>query len=391
MFKPYFKLYFVAGVILIMLLIIGLFGYRTYQALEAVPPDSPRGEFTFQVSKDDTLNDIAVKLEEQKVINSAQGLILREKINPIGPLQQGQYKLTLPASPIQILKQIEDNSAEIRENLEKQSKVPSVKLTFQEGWTLDQYIDKLDKEGVANRDELVKFAQDPKNFDTVKYDFLPRPLNCTYGDLKNCPKYYPEGYLYPDTYNFFKPTAPKDVFDKFLTNFNRKVWSKYKSNLNGQNFEQIMILASVIEKESGRTKGVTPANKDDLQKERHIISGVFNNRLRRQLKWQSNPTVEYGQDHILCEQTFKRPGCKFLDDPAFVHKYNTYISVGYPIGPISNPQADCIDAALNPEQTDYLYFLADATGKTYFATNETEFNKLINEVTKINQTLGVAT
>ena len=104
--------------------------------------------------------------------------------------------------------------------------------------------------------------------------------------------------------------------------------------------------------------------------------------------WQSDVTAEYGTGKKLCQQTFTVPDCMKLDSPLAKTKYNTYQNIGYPIGPITSPQFDNINAALNPESNSYLYFVADATGKKYFAKNQSEFYSLINKVDKINKDLG---
>jgi UPF0755 protein len=208
--------------------------------------------------------------------------------------------------------------------------------------------------------------------------------------LKNCGKYYLEGYLYPDTYSFFKNSTAVEVTNKLLANFEAKVWKKLEKTPTPDVFYKALTMASVIEKETGRTKGgVTDKNREQINKERAQVAGVFINRMNQGVKWQSDVTASYGHGYKICQQTLEVKDCKYLDDPLTNTKYNTYIIEGYPIGPVSNPDFNNIFAALNPTSTDALFFVMDATGKTYFADTEGEHYQNIQAVTQINNDLGL--
>ncbi len=380
----------IAIIILILIGILGWLGYSGYQTWYGMPANSPIGEYTLEVKTGDKIEDVAKKLEEDKVVSSKDVFLLQAKINPIKNLQTGEYSLKVPANIDTLLVNIDQQTQLKLDEIAKAPKLPTIKVTIREGLNIDQTAAILEGQGVLKASEMQEFAKDYKNFSRTKYPFLPEPLSCTYGDLKNCAKYYVEGYLYPDTYDFFKPSTPAQVFDTLLRNFNTKVWSKLETQAKGKDFHKIVIMASVMEKESGRNKGV----KDDtvlaeLNKERKIIAGVFYNRLEQDMKWQSDVTAEYGYGKKVCQQTFKLEGCIYLDDELANTKYNTYLVSGYPIGPVTNPQFFNIEAALNPDQNDYLYFVADVTGKKYFGTTEADQNKIINQVNKINRELGL--
>lgn len=370
-------------------IIFGTFGFNVYSQIYTYPSNSPKGNYSITVEPKDDLESIAQKLYNDKVIVSVQGLLWQEKLSPISKLHIGLYSLELPAKPENILSQLDNQTNQKKIENSKLLETRTEKITFIEGETADQVISKLDKSGVATREELENFIKNPANFSSVKYPFLPTPLLCEYGNMKTCAKYYLEGYLYPDTYIFIKPTKPKDIFDKFLINFNNRVWQKVKDKTTEKELYNIVTMASVIEKETGRTKGVTQSNMEEVTTERKKIAGVFFNRINSQMQWQSNPTVEYGTGNKLCESTFSREGCKFLNDKSFQTKYNTYINNGYPVGPITSPQFDNIDAVLNPLSSNFLFFVADATGKTYFGKNQLEHDKNITIVNKINRDLGI--
>lgn len=373
----------------LIVIIFSTFGFNIYSQIYTYPSNSPKGNYSITVEPKDDLESVAQKLYTDKVIVSVQGLLWQEKLSPINNLQNGLYSLELPAKPENILSQLDNQANQKKIENSKLLETRTEKITFIEGETADQIISKLDKSGVATREELENFIKNPANFSNIKYPFLPTPLLCEYGNIKTCAKYYLEGYLYPDTYIFIKPTKPKDIFDKFLINFNNRVWQKVKDKITGKDFYNIVTMASVIEKETGRTKGVTESNIEEVATERKKIAGVFFNRMDSQMQWGSNPTVEYGTGNKLCENTFSRDGCKFINDKSFQTKYNTYINNGYPVGPITSPQFDNIDAVLNPVNSNFLFFVADATGKTYFGQNYLEHEKNIVAVNKINRDLGV--
>lgn len=377
-------------IVLIVLGFVGWFGYSGYQIWYGIPANSPSGNYTFTVKKGDQLDVVSQKLETDKVIASKDILTIQVKLDPIRNLQTGDYTLKLPATSQDILKQIDDETKVKIDEIAAIAKIPTTKVTIREGLNIDQMAVILEEAQVLKPGEMQAFAKDPKNFNKTKYPFLPEPLTCTYGDLKNCAKYYPEGYLYPDTYDFFLPSTATQVFETLLQNFNTRVWSKLSAQVGQKDFSKVVIMASVMEKETGRNKGV----KDDavlaeLNMERKKVAAVFYNRLEQGMMWQSDVTAEYGYGKKVCQQTFKLDGCIYLDDPLADTKYNTYSISGYPIGPVTNPQYYNIEAALNPDKNNYLYFVADVTGKKYFGVTEADQNKIIIQVNKINRDLGL--
>jgi UPF0755 protein len=375
---------------IILLLIIGLMfaGYNSYAYYFVSPEESPKGNYELVVNSGDDIEIVAKKLSQAKVIPSDSSLLLQARLNSLNGLQSGKYILNLPDSPEGVLLQIRTESTKIRDELAKLNNKPVIKITFKEGETLDQMIAKLVENGVSQKTELESIAKDNTKFSTQKYPFLPKPLTCSYEDIKICAKYFLEGYLYPDTYNFTQPMDPVVVYETFLNNFKTKVWSKLGSEVGDKDFYKVITLASVLEKETGRTKGVTDATKEELSEERKIMAGVFYNRLQQKMPWQSDVTAEYGTGKKLCQQTFVLEGCMLLDSPLAKTKYNTYQNSGYPIGPITSPQFDNINAALNPDSNDYLFFVSDITGKKYFAKTSAEHFNVIREVSKINKGLA---
>jgi len=166
-----------------------------------------------------------------------------------------------------------------------------------------------------------------------------------------------EGYLFPDTYYFFKDTSSREVLNimisEFWKNFNKKLIER--TNELGFTVHEVVTLASIIEGEAL------------LDEERVIISSVYHNRLNKRMKLQADPTIQYiipGNPKALSNRDLKR-----------VSPYNTYLNYGLPPGPINNPGLESIKAALYPSDTEYLYFVAQGDGSHIFTTNQKDHLK----------------
>jgi UPF0755 protein len=166
-----------------------------------------------------------------------------------------------------------------------------------------------------------------------------------------------EGYLFPDTYYFFEGTTGRKVLvtmiDEFWKNFNKTFIER--TNELGFTVHEVVTLASIIEGEAL------------LNKERAIISSVYHNRLKKRMKLQADPTIQYlipGNPKALSIRDLRR-----------VSPYNTYLNYGLPPGPINNPGLESIRAALYPASTDYLYFVAQGDGSHVFTTNQQDHLK----------------
>ncbi|MDP6352529.1 MAG: endolytic transglycosylase MltG, partial [Alphaproteobacteria bacterium] len=172
----------------------------------------------------------------------------------------------------------------------------------------------------------------------------------------------PEGSLLPETYHFARGDDRSALLARMAAEMTRalgELWSARSADLPLDTVGDALILASIIEKETG------------LAIERPRIAGVFVNRLRKGMRLQSDPTVVYGLtggDGPL-DRALTRA------DLAQAHAYNTYIIKGLPTGPIANPGRASIAAALNPEETEDLYFVADGSGGHAFARTLAEHNR----------------
>jgi UPF0755 protein len=173
------------------------------------------------------------------------------------------------------------------------------------------------------------------------------------GPVKEIPK---EGTLLPDGYRFSRGTSREQIIQRMQQAQKRAVqeaWERRAPDLPLQSPEQLIVLASIIEKETGKSI------------ERSRVAAVFVNRLKQKMKLQSDPTIIYGL--VGGKGTLGRPIMRSeIEQPT---PYNTYVITGLPPGPIANPGRAALEAAANPSRTRELYFVADGTGGHAFAEN----------------------
>ncbi|MBR3816332.1 MAG: endolytic transglycosylase MltG [Clostridia bacterium] len=232
----------------------------------------------------------------------------------------------------------------------------TVRLTFPEGWTIAQIFEKIEKYEVCTAEKLYA------NLDIVgeQYSFI-KEIEKDGSRYLTC-----EGYLFPDTYDFFIDESPSSVLKKLFNNFESRWSDDYDERLKelGMTKDEIIIIASIIQREA----------KDGSQMK--DISSVIHNRLNDSSTY---PRLEMNStsDYILSLNAMNM----FSSQSYFTlyyNKYYTYDIIGYPPGPICNPGKTAINAALYPSDTDYYFFCHDKSGNVYYATTDEqhELNKL---------------
>jgi len=218
-----------------------------------------------------------------------------------------------------------------------------VRLTFIEGWTLLQVAEFLEENRVVNAEVFIEYL----NTTDFGFEFFnmidPHPMRF----------HMLEGYLFPDTYDFYVGENVSSVARKFLRNFNDRVMTP--QNLRrmeelGLTVDETLTLASIIQREAGPI--------DDMR----LVSSVFHNRLNSPAfpRLQSDVTIMYVESDI-------RPRLAEVNQELF-DAYNTYVIEGLPVGPVCNPGMDAIHAALFPESTNFFFFVTDVNGDFYYAT-----------------------
>ena len=185
-----------------------------------------------------------------------------------------------------------------------------------------------------------------------------------------------EGELMPETYFFSIGYTRNELLERMKKELNKTIdyeWKKRDSSLPYKNKREAIIIASLIESEAS------------LDQERQLISSVFINRLKKNMRLQSDPTVKYGLEKLNNEIIKKIKKSHLKID----HPWNTYTRNGLPLTPICNPGKNSIIAAFNPVKSDYYYFVADKKGSHFFAKNLKEHNENIvyskkNILSKLN-------
>lgn len=231
------------------------------------------------------------------------------------------------------------------------------KVTIPEGYTISQMIDILTENGLSSKDELKSVLQDGE----FHYDFLPEELGNETNRL--------EGYLFPDTYEFYLNDTAETIINKMLGNFENKLndTSNGPSLLErcqqkGMSIADMVNIASMIQKEA--------VNSDDM----YQVSGVIANRLNNAAAYpylNIDATIQYAVGHLeLTDEDMKS------DSP-----YNTYTTRGLPPGPICNPGYDAMMAAVEPAEHEYYYYVANAAGSGHiYAKTQEEQSANIRKV-----------
>ena len=228
-----------------------------------------------------------------------------------------------------------------------------VRITIPEGYTVDDIIDLfVNGYGMGTKEGFVDVIQ---NYD-FDYWFVKELV-----DLPSDRKYRLEGYLYPDTYDFYTDWSEASIIANFLSNFNKKFDERYRAKCEelGMTVDEIVTLASIIQMEA----------KYDTEYE--LISSVFHNRMNNRYmtngKLESDATIQY----ILPERSEDLTSADLQIDS----RYNSYLYEGLPPGPITNPTTIAINYALFPAKTNYYFFVAQSNGYSLFASTNAEHER----------------
>lgn len=282
----------------------------------------------FLVNKGDSLNKIAQSLQDKGLVNDKYIFILFSKINRIYPqIKAGEYLF--------------NGEFSIKQTAEKLSsgKVYLRKVTFPEGLTSTEIAKILHKENFLSKDEFAAPA---------------------------------EGSILPETYTYMRGDSPEKIIkqaQKAMQNVLEQAWRERDQNLPLQSKEELLILASIVEKETG------------IGMERAQVASVFVNRLRLGMLLQTDPTVIYALTNG--KEDLNRPLTR--KDLSIDSPYNTYKYAGLPPTPICNPGKDAIYAAAHPSETPYLYFVASGNGGHNFAATLSEHNENVRKWRELNK------
>ncbi len=231
----------------------------------------------------------------------------------------------------------------VKDAVTTETKKTTVTVTFPEGYTVTQIAELLEENGVCSASE---FIEETKDISSLDYKFI--------SEIESTDKraFALEGYIFPDTYEFYLGESAKKALTRFLKNTEKKLTVDMyeKAEKLGYSMDEIIIIASVIQKEAG------------LKSEMNKVSSVIHNRLNDSYnKLECDVTINYLTKYVI----------PYLDGDTdrYNEYYNTYKCKGLPAGAICNPGIEAINAALEPADTKYMFFVTDKTdpSKYYYA------------------------
>lgn len=227
----------------------------------------------------------------------------------------------------------------------------TVKVTFPEGKTLTEIAQKLEDNGVCSAVDFVNCCEDISYFkDNYGYDFLN-------GIDEENTAFPLEGYIFPDTYEFYRGEEVHSVVNRFLSNFNSRFTDEMKTQAQQMGFtvNDVVVLASIIQDECS------------FEPEMNNVSSVFVNRIKSSSygKLQSDVTINYVNNYI----TDSPYSENFNAETDYAALYNTYKCEGLPVGAICCPGLSAMKAAINPAETDYYFFVTDKDMNYYYSNS----------------------
>jgi UPF0755 protein len=329
--KSFFKI--ILMLIVIVAALAGFLGYNEYTNYLKQTIDLASGETRFEVRKGSNIRTVAKQLEQENIIRPAWYFVALAKLRKKDTrIKAGEFKLESGMTPDDILDQLVSGRA------------LQYKLSIIDGKTF--------------KDVINDIKSSPYLKQTLSDDDYANIMQKLGSDQKN-----PEGWFYPDTYNFPKGTTDLQFLQRSyeaMKSALEKAWAEREPHPALKTPYEALILASIVEKETGKAS------------ERGYIARVFLNRLEKGMLLQTDPTVIYGMGDSYDGNIRKKDLKK--DTP-----YNTYTRTGLPPTPIAIPGKAAIDAVMHPAEGKMLYFVAkgDESGSSYFSETYKEHKKAV--------------
>ena len=331
----------ISTIIILIAILVGTYFF----SLTATSNTPETVEFT--VNQGDSKETIAENLKNAKLIRSKYATLVYILLSGNTNIQAGEYELDRSMSTQDIISILVSGDIIGTER-------PAARITFKEGITLEEYMRLLAENTDLEYDTIIAEVNDPEYLNTLinDYWFLTE-------DILNSDLYYGlEGYLYPETYDFYIDTTLDAAIRKMLDVTELRL-SEVRAQIEASDYSvhDILTMASIVEKEA--------VNALDRAK----VAQVIYTRLDMNMSLGMDVTTYYGVRKSMTEVLTQVD----LNDE---NPYNTRITsfIGLPVGPICNPSLESINAVLNPSDTDYIYFFADIlTGNVYFTNDYNEF------------------
>ena len=338
-------------IVLLILIVLGCaLAYFGYNYLISAPSNE-KETVNVYVNEGSSYGTIAKMLKENNVIRNVLAYKIYLKLNPVEEkLEYGDYILSTDLSVKEVIDVLKKGSVTL---------ATTKRVTFVEGKNMRYIIKTITSNFEITEKEVLDKLSDNDYLDELieDYWFLTK-------DIKNKKIYYSlEGYLYPDTYEFYTNSDVDDIFRKMLNNMEEKL-KPYKDEITKSKYSihQILTLASIIELEAGKAN------------DRAGVAGVFYNRLKSGWALGSDVTTYYAVKIDLSDRDLK------MSEIRDCNSYNTRASCmagKLPVGPICNPSKGSLVATIEPKNHKYYYFVADKNGKTYFNKTDAEHTSTV--------------
>lgn len=315
--KKNLLLFFLVGFLLIGLIFVSLVG----SSLKAPDPNSKETK-TFVIKSGEGVTEVSNRLEKEGLIKNSNILKILIKIQGLDKkIQAGEYNLSPSMNAKEIAKTFIKGTFDVW-------------ITVPEGLRKEEIAEKLNKVLGVNKDEFINEGK--------------------------------EGHLFPDTYSIQKGTSVKDIVKMMEDNFNNKTSNIINKSQKGQTAEEVLILASIVEREA----------KNDS--DRPVVAGILLKRYQNGWPLEADATTQYVVGFDENEKTWWKKNLTYydlqIDSP-----FNTRKNPNLPPAPICNPGIEAIEAVVNPKDTSYWFYLSDNKGTMHYAKTIDEHN---NNITK---------
>jgi UPF0755 protein len=302
------------------------------------PFTSSSGIVDFTIAPGESASDIAARLESQGIVRSKRLFEVLVGLRGVGnSLEAGDYEFEQGLPAVVVVDRIAEGRTSSRSVL------------FREGTRAEEMGETLEAAGIITAQEFQSAL--------IKSDYATPFLAQVQSNSL-------QGFLYPARYEFRRSATPDEVVATLLQGFQDNVADDLPDDLEGFTLDQIVTVASIVEREA------------QVPEERPIIASVYLNRIRMGIPLQADPTTQFAitENPASVAQYGWWKEELTVDDLQFVSPYNTYVAPGLPPGPICNPSADSVRAVIEPAQTNFLYFVAVGDGSHAFAETLEEHN-----------------
>ncbi len=323
----------------LLIILAGGFIFWTYRELKTPLSHDKAGKY-IEIQRGSSPGEIIHTLNEAGVIGREWPLLTYIKLKGIAPqLKSGEYRFASPISPLGVLRKLEDGEQRLS------------RFTIIEGWTrwdIASSMARLPEINLPDSQEVLALMDDVRGI---------RDLDSQATSL--------EGYLYPDTYSFPPNTSAAGMLELMLKRFRQEwkpEWTE-RARLMNLTVRQVVTVASLIETEA------------KLKEDRPLIASVIYNRLRQNIPLGIDSTAIYASK---LAGKWKNDGKVYKSDIERKSPYNTRLQAGLPPGPIASPGLSSLEAALNPAQTDFLYYVREPSrkdGKHNFYSSAADFQR----------------